>query len=793
MARDFTKKLRLVRTNQAPDPKGDGKDGGKQYELSMQEGITRLEDENRILRADLKTSQRQSTVFKMLARIIEQQPPFSTFTPYSSIVDRKAKITESAMLVLSDSHADQEILPNRVRNLEEFNFDVACQRAERVVDTTISHLVDNMKNYKFETLYIAGLGDYVSGEIHGATEHSKWGNTIKNATGMGELFAMMVTDLSRVFPKIVICSVSGNHGRRSNKKDYRGAHDNWDYLVMTHAAARLKGLISEGRVEMAVPDAWSMVLNVYGWNFCLNHGDDIKCFAPGARVSLEDGKFKAIEEVSPGDRVICSDGKSRNVMERLEYDHNGEMVHISADCLPNDTWTVTPNHEVFVVPGQKVSDDYSNLEPEWMPAGHVSVGDYLVVPTPVVTEDEVVSEVETSEFLSNLPEILHHNEKAIDPQIPASEDLGYILGQYVADGSVFGKNDKVKGSNYDHILEIAYNDEEKVFWNDFIAAWQRVFKDTPTLINRSDLSVRCQRLHTYGQRAANLIAALGGKGSHTKVLHPSVMKWPTKALKAFLIGYLRGDGHTHRWEFHERFRTHKVSASTCSSQLGMQLFWVARRCGFSPSIKFRTRSGNLEAQIGFYGDDARVLGPQTQRNYEADEDDSGQIRRSSFPSEGFFLARVSKAYRSLYKGKKYDLAVDGLHDYTVNGAVVHNSWNSLPWYGIERKTRRLSAIGSVTGQMPHYFLFGHFHNMATQQTVGGETIINGSWTATDEFALEGLGAYSEPYQWLMGVHPTYGLTWRMPIKLRVKDWRENIGKQRRYTITQLEGSSMVGG
>jgi len=790
MAKDFAKKLRLVRSGTSSGTTPGGQEDS--YDLSLQEGVTRLEDENRRLRSELKGAQRQSTVFKMLASIIEQQPPFSTFSPYNSITDRKAKITESAMLVLSDCHSDQEVLPNRVRNLEEFNFDVACQRAERIVDTTISHLVDNMKNYRFEKLYIAGLGDYVSGEIHGATEHSHWQNALKNSMGTGELIAMMVTDLSRYFPKIVFCSVSGNHGRRSVKKDYRGAHDNWDYLVMSHAATRLKNLVDDGRLEIVCPDAWSMVVSIYGWNFVLNHGDDIRCFVPGSRVTMKDGTFKAIESVEKGDIVLCSDGMFRSVHETMSYDHDGEIVHISAECLPNNTWSATPNHEVLVVPGQMVSQDYSNPKPEWMPIGHVSVGDYLVVPTPKIEEGEITHEVKTRDFLTDLPETLHPNEKTIPDVLPASWDLGYVLGQYVADGSVFGKNDKVKGSNYDHILEIAYNEEESEFWSDFIKSWERLFSDTPKLINRSDLSVRCQRLHAYGQRAANFIAALGGRGSHTKILHPSVMTWPIESLKGFLIGYLRGDGHTHRYQFHEHFQMHKVSAATCSAQLGMQIFWMARRCGYNPSIKFRTRSGNLEAHLGFYANDARELGPLTQRFYSASDNETQGIRRSSFPMEGYFLTQVTKAYRSIYTGKKYDLEVEGLHDYTVNCAVVHNSWNSLPWYGIERKVRRWSAIGSIADEIPNYFLFGHFHNMAMQQHVGGEVIINGSWSATDEFALESLGAYSEPYQWLMGVHPTYGLTWRMPIKLRTKDWRDNIGKQSRYTITQLDGRSTPG-
>ena len=388
MKKDMTRKLRLVTSKEkASVGQVDTEDA---LELSMQEGLGRVEDENRKLRTELKEARRESTIFKMLARTISEQEPFSTFEPYSSIINKKGKIVESAVLMLSDLHADQEILGKRVQGLEEYNFDVACQRAERIVDTTVSHLFDNMKNYKFERLYIAGIGDYVSGEIHDSTDHSKWHNALKNSMGVGELVAMMITDLSRYFPEIVFVSVSGNHGRRSFKKDYRGAQDNWDYMVTMHAVTRLKKLIEEKRLTVVAPDSWMAGMDIYGWKFALGHGDDIK------------------------------------------------------------------------------------------------------------------------------------------------------------------------------------------------------------------------------------------------------------------------------------------------------------------------------------------------------------------------------------------------------------SWNSIPWYGIERKTRRMSAIGAVTGNTPNYYLMGHFHQAGSAQHTGGEIILNGSWNATDEYALNSLGAYSDPYQWLLGVHPTYGVTWRMPIKLRSKDWRTKLGKPSRYSITMFE-------
>lgn len=192
-----------------------------------------------------------------------------------------------------------------------------------------------------------------------------------------------------------------------------------------------------------------------------------------------------------------------------------------------------------------------------------------------------------------------------------------------------------------------------------------------------------------------------------------------------------------------------------------------------------------EAVLGFYGDDARLLGPITQRNYVVDESFRKQ-RRSSFSDGEYFFVRVTKAYRSLYEGKKYDFAVKDQHDYTVNGAVVHNSWNSIPFYGIERKTRRLNAIGAVKGVIPNYFLYGHFHTSSVSQHTNGEVILNGSWAATDEYALEALGAYSEPYQWLFGVHPKYGISWRLPIKLRSSNWSEDEKNLGRYSINIFE-------
>jgi len=74
--KDFTKRLKLVRkmaTTVDVSPQDENEDA---YQLSIQEDVVRLQDENRYLKSEVKQAQRDSTLFKSLAPIIEAQSRF---------------------------------------------------------------------------------------------------------------------------------------------------------------------------------------------------------------------------------------------------------------------------------------------------------------------------------------------------------------------------------------------------------------------------------------------------------------------------------------------------------------------------------------------------------------------------------------------------------------------------------------------------------------------------------------------------------------------------------------------
>ena len=130
-----------------------------------------------------------------------------------------------------------------------------------------------ISQFRFPRLHIFAYGDHTSGEIHGHASRSYFRNSFKNSMAIGQLHALMFRDLAPYFEDVSIYYVSGNHGRRSIKKDYHGAQDNWDYLVAKTAELYCK---DTKNVNFTIPNAYTINVDVNGIGFCVFHGDDIR-------------------------------------------------------------------------------------------------------------------------------------------------------------------------------------------------------------------------------------------------------------------------------------------------------------------------------------------------------------------------------------------------------------------------------------------------------------------------------------------------------------------------------------
>ncbi len=113
-----------------------------------------------------------------------------------------------------------------------------------------------------------------------------------------------------------------------------------------------------------------------------------------------------------------------------------------------------------------------------------------------------------------------------------------------------------------------------------------------------------------------------------------------------------------------------------------------------------------------------------------------------------------------------NLDINGIGCNLSHGDDVKGSLG-IPFYGMVRRQKGLIALGAVNGGIPlRYFFMGHHHVAATLSDINGELLVNGAWAGTDAYAYNTFSGYREPAQWIHGMNPRHGITWRMNVKLK---------------------------
>lgn len=259
-----------VKVKERPDPTS-----AEIHRLKGKIGL--MEDELRHAKQTITSNAKTTSLFEMLAEhaatlITPFSPPKILELPDPAMEVKT--IEEHLVMHLSDEHADETVIPHQVGGFEDYNFPIALARAERYVDTTIKFTRQTLANYHFPVLWILAYGDHTSGEIHKSVDRSYYKNQLRNCLAIGQMHAMMIRDLSAYFPEINVLYLPGNHGRRSVfiKKDYNNPWDSWDYLIGEIASMHCAGLKG---VKFHIPDAFNVVLDINGYGFHIQHGDDI--------------------------------------------------------------------------------------------------------------------------------------------------------------------------------------------------------------------------------------------------------------------------------------------------------------------------------------------------------------------------------------------------------------------------------------------------------------------------------------------------------------------------------------
>lgn len=217
----------------------------------------------------------------------------------------KNDITGVPSLFASDWHWAENVDPKQIGGVNEYNLEIAQQRARAMIETAIDLCFNHLKTPKYPGIVFILGGDMFSGNIH--TELATT-NDMELMPAVLDIWAVLVwciDQLADKFGKVFVPCVSGNHGRNTFKIQAKNRnYTNFDWLLYQFLAKRFE---DDKRVQFLIPDGSDAYYSIYGHRYLLTHGDQ---FRGG------DGVIGALGPIIRGDHKK----RSRNAQIDQEYD-----------------------------------------------------------------------------------------------------------------------------------------------------------------------------------------------------------------------------------------------------------------------------------------------------------------------------------------------------------------------------------------------------------------------------------------------------------------------------------------
>jgi hypothetical protein len=204
--------------------------------------------------------------------------------------------------IWSDWHYGEVVRPEEVGGCNTFNMDVAKQRVERLVDTTIDLCFNHMgrAETKYPGIVVMLGGDMLSGDIHEELMATNDRTTQQCINDLTDILAAGLERMADTFGRVFVPSVVGNHGRASRKPRMKGrVYTSHEWNIYCNLERHFR---KDKRISFLIPGESDAYFSVYGHRFLLTHGDSlgvkggdgiIGSLGPIMRGALKVGKSEA--------------------------------------------------------------------------------------------------------------------------------------------------------------------------------------------------------------------------------------------------------------------------------------------------------------------------------------------------------------------------------------------------------------------------------------------------------------------------------------------------------------------
>lgn len=417
-------------------------------------------------------------------------------------------------------------------------------------------------------------------------------------------------------------------------------------------------------------------INQFGkWKFndiCLDFRPTITCFPPEELVFTDKG-YIPISDVKLGDQVLTHKGRYRKVTKLMRQQYEGDLIHIYT-LGHNNTMKLTPEHPVLVFrkrnqtwKKKKISEIYTDIDPEWIEAKNIKTGDLLITNPPKYNKSIII---DITKYLKNYKEIDNKiyptiNSKDGCPRfIELDEKFARLIGYLIGDGCwSSGKN-----------ITIFLGLHETKLIKDV----QNIFKEIFHINIKTQKSSKSKMIlcsHNSVILSEFLINFLGVKGKEKHI--PQEVFLSSNSIKENCIsGLVRSDGN---------YSKNTVSFLTFSERLAYEYRMLCYSVGLMPTVKImcqNTDSGKkYYYRVDNHGINALKLHQFCQkRDILIQKEVPDNAKRSYFNHKvnDYIVTPVRRVRKHNYTGQVYNLSVEEDETYTMQ-YIVHNCSIADPW------------------------------------------------------------------------------------------------------------------
>ncbi len=414
------------------------------------------------------------------------------------------------------------------------------------------------------------------------------------------------------------------------------------------------------------------------------------CFTKGTIVETLEGQ-KEIQDIKENDLVLTHTSTYKPVKENQKIKYSGDLYKIKYYGNSEEIIEATSEHPFLIVKREKKEYKNNEYKPLWKSASEIKRGDYLAIPIQRGTIER-----DYRKFKINIGRG-RHGYKEEEILIRTDKDFFRLIGYYLAEGSVMGKN----------YLTFTFNKNETEFINDTKELLAKFFNKEAIVQKPYKNGISIVLCSTI---AARIFEKEFGKGAKNKHLPYWVKYENIEKQKELLKSFWQGDGSFMDKKY--SYGTKRMfRINTISKELATQTRDLLLRQNIFASVNKQKRNENRQNMYCVY------IGGKYLENFNNIVEVEGfntklkmnQIKSFAHIDKDFAFVPIREIKTETVENiDVYNIEVEEDHSYVVNGVVVHNC--TAPRYTTESLHSAVVEVIAKEGAKVRYSTIQNWAN-----------------------------------------------------------------------------------